>query len=138
MLEKQGNSMKKLFTVYAYIVCALSAFFVVIMMGIESEQLLVIFNPRYGLSQKELVSYGDNDNYRRAFKNVADNQDEQEVTRRREVAYNSALSATKVHNIRETVSDSFVLFGFVGLFLLHWRLVKKLTRKNTDNSILNI
>jgi hypothetical protein len=116
--------MKKGLTVYASIMMGISFILLIFFLAGMSGSIVGAVNPELGLSKKSSAMYLTNDAYRRCFKNL-EKESEEQVTMHREAAYQAALKDEKRSSVKSLITF-FPIVAFTGFVCaFHWSLIKR-------------
>ena len=110
---------------YALVVCFINVLIGSIAVGIILYSIISIASPEFTLSSWQYSKYQSNDEFAESFSDKFENMSEQEITRKREDAYQIALKAEQRDGRQSIVRLSIVLLIQIILFLVHWKLAKR-------------
>jgi hypothetical protein len=113
------------FEIYAYVMLAVFTCLAVVHLADVPKDCLGVIRPRFALSEKQALEYGNNDAYKMFVKDTVKLETEEQVTEHRLAAYQNAIAASNHGAFQELIQDLTRGLASALVAFVHWKLARR-------------
>lgn len=123
---------KNIFAIYCYLMIIIFTVMLALAFAETIMNFIEVVSPEFSMTEYQIRKYGNNDNYREAFKDIIQFDSEESLTKHRIEARKLAVESSRHGALRDFVKNFSRFLIFIVIVIIHIYILKrtKLTLNN--------